>query len=162
MKKFLLLDKNQQKRVDKFTDGDAPVSSLQSPEELHYAAAGWNWDNGVKKLQKLIARPDCSLATMIMIYWNGEPDEMFEYKNAKEAEEDLYMGDVFELLIDIEKRVLKGNIPTFGIGFNPKDNENGVDLTQDWNHPSLKHRVPPKMLKKVEGLRIDSDSYRTE
>lgn len=153
----LPLSKEQYERVKKVLRESAEISTLQTPEELHYTARSWNWDHGVKELKKIISRGDCSLATALLIYWNAEPVDLFsDYENAEEAsEESKEDGMTFRLLAEIEKRVRKGGFNNLNIGYDPKNDE-GLDLTSELDEDELLHRIPKEMMNFTAGLEADN------
>lgn len=155
MIQYLPLKPEQRERVYQFLRKGAPVSSLKTSVELHYAARSWNWDNGEKELLKIIQRPDCSLATALMIYWNGEPQEIFfDCANTEDAEEEFGSAETYHLLETIEKKILGNQYQYYNIGFDPQDS-NGIDLTEGWDDPDAQHAIDKKLTQEVKGLMAD-------
>lgn len=154
----LPLSREQYDRVRKVLREGAEISTLQTPEELHYTARSWNWDNGIKELREILSRSDCSLATALLIYWNAEPVDLFSaYENAEEAsEESKTDGLAFELLAEIEEKVGKGGFTNPSIGYNPKNDE-GIDLTSELDEVDLLHKIPKEMMSAVIGLVADNE-----
>lgn len=130
-----------------------------TPEELHYAAAHWNWDDGPETLTKIVRRKDCALATATMVFWMSEPQEvMGAYRTAAAAKKDDYDG-FYPLLVLIRDRIAAGAFERHDIGYDPRHdtsaNPQGVDWTEDWDPIAKTHALPKSMLRAVEGRMLD-------
>lgn len=98
------------------------------PYELHLFAQDHNWDDGVGKLFDVIRHPRCDLATALLVYWNGLPEELAGWRTATEAPR--AERRTVELLREIEDRVARGAYRTRLIPFDVHD-VGGVDLSSD-------------------------------
>jgi len=161
MPEYLELSADASARVQRVVNTEAPVATLQSSVELHYAASAWSWDNGLEALREVATRPDCSLATALLIYWNGEAaDFFFGCADAKTADEKYFSGagETFELLRELEDLVVQGFYSPHGIGYDPGD-DGGTDLRKGWDDPEMAHPIPPAMVQVTPGPRRNPEIF---
>jgi hypothetical protein len=142
----MALSKAQRKRVqalidDEWVDEDDDqeateaafaklFNAITDPEELHLFADGFNWDGGCDEMGKVIAHPLCDLGTALLIYWRGAPGWYLQYNDRSEVKE--YELETFDLLQEIERKVLAGDFRTRSQPFDPR-NDLGTDLTKAYD-----------------------------
>ncbi|HEX8235189.1 MAG TPA: DUF4274 domain-containing protein [Abditibacteriaceae bacterium] len=129
------------------------VTSLQSSLELHMFATNWNWDNGTKEpLFRVIQDSRCDKGTALRLYWAGDPLYFYEtYANRDEVEE--YHQQNYDLLKDIEKRLIGGFYTEQNICFDPHS---------DWipgltSSDNLKQHIPEVMLESTPGVKVEGE-----
>jgi Domain of unknown function (DUF4274) len=141
----MALSDEQRRRVDALVndewvdeDGDEEASeaafaklmrAITDPEELHLFADNFNWDCGCGEMAKVIAHPLCDLGTALLIYWRGRPRWYLKYKDRSEVQE--YEVATFDLLQEIERKVLAGDFRTRSLRYDPR-NDLGNDNTVEY------------------------------
>ena len=150
------LSKEQRDRVAAVLEGDAAISTLLTPEELHVAANAWNWDGGVDGVRQIVERADCALATAALVFWRSLPDEVIGfYADRDSAEEEDGQGDTFDLQLLIRDRVAAGGYANHDIGFDPSDDD-GTDWSEDYPEEPA-HELPAALLGAVPGRLPDPE-----
>ena len=82
--------------------------SIQKPEELHFIADFYNWDDGPEVLTWIIDSDLCDEGTAKMIFWKSEPQDYTPYEKAEEVEYDDGVFTLFEKNIGkLPKRFLQ-------------------------------------------------------
>ena len=96
------------------------LKSATAPKELHLFAENWHWDGGGgKPLQHLIANPHCDAGTMLMLFWlGGAEDYYFQYSTIQKIDGE-FDREIFRLLRQIERRIVKSDYATARIPFDP-------------------------------------------
>lgn len=133
----MALSKEQRKRVealidDEYVDEDddevataAAFASLldadSDPEELHVFAKEFNWDCGCSEMAAVIAHPLCDLGTALLIYWLGAPGYYLQYGGRSDVPEE--EQETFDLLQEIERKVLAGGFRARSQPFNPRNDD---------------------------------------
>jgi hypothetical protein len=142
----MALNKEQRKRVEALlndewrdedeSDEDADRAALADllgavtdPEELHLFADGFNWDCGCSEMAQVIAHPLCDFGTALLVYWRGSPRYYLRYKDRSEVKK--HELPVFDLLQEIERRVLAGKFRTRSQPYDPR-NDRSHDCTVDY------------------------------
>lgn len=89
-------------------------------EKLHRRAEDHNYDDSPSKLRTIIRSKNCDLGTALLAYWRGDPNYYRLFPNRWAMKEDA-AADVamFDLLVEIEKRVLEGRYSNSEICFDP-------------------------------------------
>jgi hypothetical protein len=150
------LTAEQRDRVDRVINEGAAIATLTTPEELHYAAYSWNWDDGVAQLREIVLRADCALATASLIFWNGLPDEVIgSYATRDEAEEVDGEGAVFDLQMLICERVSAGAYERHDIAYDPAD-DGGTNWVEDYPEDAP-HALPEALTQAIPGRALDDD-----
>jgi hypothetical protein len=166
----MALSEEQRKRVedlinDEWVDEDDDVEATEAafaklfdaitdPEELHLYADDFNWDCGCDEMGKVIAHPLCDLGTALLIYWRGRPRWYLQYNNRSEVKE--YELETFDLLQEIERKVLAGDFHTRTQPFDPR-NDMSNDCTVEYEDilepirrgKVLTRTIPPIMMEAV-------------
>jgi hypothetical protein len=133
------------------------LNAITDPEELHLFADGFNWDGGCDELGKVVAHALCDLGTALLIYWRGNPRWHLQYNDRSEVRE--YELETFDLLQEIERKVLAGDFRTSTQPFDPR-NDLGTDHTiayEDILEPIrrrgkvLTRTIPPVMMEAIVG-----------
>jgi hypothetical protein len=89
-----------------FNEAEEPdkeiFDTLKTPEELHYLADHWDWEDGVDVLQWIVESPLCSEATALMIFWQAQPNDFTEYswKAKKLPDGDIEMFNLIRTIVD--------------------------------------------------------------
>ncbi|WP_196889030.1 DUF4274 domain-containing protein [Aureivirga sp. CE67] len=78
---------------------------LSKTEELFLKAYHYNWDDGIKNLDRIISNKACDKSTALLIYWLGCPEYYNKYQVIQEVPE--YELPVYILLKKIEKLILE-------------------------------------------------------
>lgn len=154
MSDFLRLDEAQLARIRAVLHHHAPIATLLTPAELHYVASRWNWDRGVAGLQEIVERPDCSLATAVLVFWRGLPDEVVGFHPSRaEAEDADGAGELWDLQTELVRKVAAGGFVAHGIGYDPED-DNGTNWLEDWPEDA-EVELPRALCEAVPGERVD-------
>lgn len=103
-------DRQRNKWLDSATDAN----------ELHLFAENWHWDGGGgKPLQRLVANSHCDAGTMLMLFWLGSAEDYyFQYRTIGEIDWE-YDREIFRLLRQIERKIVKSDYATALIAFDP-------------------------------------------
>ena len=90
--------------------------------KLHQRVKEHNYDDVPSKLRTIIRRKDCDLGTALMAYWRGNPN-YYRMFPSRYSMKDYAGADValFDVLVEIEQRVLDGKYKTFDIAYDPFD-----------------------------------------
>ena len=107
----------------------------QAAAKLQQRLDAFNYDDSPSIMRSIIRSKNCDLGTALMGYWRGDPNyyRMFptRYAMKGDAGADIAM---FDVMVEIEERVLDGKYRKFEIAFDPFK-----DLTSNWaeNHYEL-------------------------
>jgi hypothetical protein len=114
-----------------------------TPQELHEYVEHYNWDWGEKQMLAAARSRSCDLGTALMIYWEGVPTYYFaEYATRKEVPPDERAG--YDLLVEVERKVVSGFYRKHEVRFNPGD-WLGHDLTELSRGDTYKRTIPQVM-----------------
>jgi hypothetical protein len=104
------------------------LAEVESPEELHYYAINYNWDDGLDLLRPVIDHPLCDQGTALFLFWLGQPDWFYD----READGRIGSGDSDNLrfLKDVQAKYLESGFPSHRIRVDPTDMVFGVDYTE--------------------------------
>lgn len=96
------------------------LDTTTDPNELQLFAENWHWDGGGgKPIQRLVANPACDAGTMLFIFWHGgAEDYYFRYHAVKDIDWD-YDREIFRVLRQIERKIVKADYSTARIYFDP-------------------------------------------
>ncbi|UAB73211.1 DUF4274 domain-containing protein [Vibrio sp. SCSIO 43132] len=117
----ILIEKGEELEILKYvTDqfgievGEAiTVEGLASKEEIHYAAANYNWDDGnFDVLNAFLDHPKCDAGTANMLYWKGSGFHAAKFSSSSQ-EKHFYE----KLLSKFKER----GFATYQIAFDPYD-----------------------------------------
>lgn len=103
------LDRNTMQFVETSTDA----------RELHLFAQNWDWDGNIRPLFKLIKNPHCDAGTLLFLYWHGCPEDYYLFHSAASDIEIPCEREVFRLLRQIERKIVKAEHKTSSIAFDP-------------------------------------------
>jgi len=119
-----------------------------SPDVWHQVAMGWNWDGGVAPLAWIIRQPQCDIGTALLVYWRGGPgwDKQFLSRDEVPA----HRLEVFDLLEEVEGRLVSGFYSRQKISFNPH-NDDGYDWTTSYVHIPAKRKIPSELYESTPG-----------
>jgi len=117
----------------------ALISLLEQsdPDVWHQVAMGWNWDGGVAPLVWMIRQPQCDRATALLIYWRGGPGSFLEYSGRDEVP--AFALEVFDLLAEVEDRLLSDFYARQEIAFDPRSDDNYDWTTRYADRPAKRH-----------------------
>src|SRR6185436_9638612 len=104
--------------------------TVTDAEELHLYADGFNWDCGGGTLRGVIRHPLCDRGTALLIYWRGAPGFFARYADRSEILP--FQADNYDLLREIEEKMIAGHFLTHRFHYDPK-NDRGFDLTQRYS-----------------------------
>ena len=96
-------------------------------------------------MRRVIRHPLCDRGTALLIYWRGAPGfyarcaDRSETRNPDQA-------DHFDLLREIEQRVIAGHFHTHRFSYDPK-NDRDRDLTTQYDRSKQKRIIPPEMFR---------------
>lgn len=119
------------------------LETVTGLEELHLYAGHFNWDCGCEELHRVIQHPLCDRGTALMIYWRGGPRWFARYRDRSEASNP-DAARTFDLLREIEKKVMANAFKSRQIHFDPK-NDKGYDWTQRHNTTKVVREIPMEM-----------------
>lgn len=137
-----------------------------SAEKLHQRAEAHNYDHIPSKLRWIIRSKNCDLGTALLVYWRGDPNYYRLFPNRWEMKDDAG-ADValFDVLVEIEQRVIDGKYKKFEIQFDPFRDIGGTNWTE--NHYEFAWEdfycdLPVQMYgkptaRKLNGVRPESD-----
>lgn len=117
--------------------------TVTDAEELHLYADGFNWDCGVEELRRVIRHPLCDRGTAFLIYWRGAPGWYARYGDRSETRNP-DQADHFDLLREIEQKVLSGHFRLKRFHYDPK-NDRGHDMTARYGNTERKRQIPAEM-----------------
>ena len=88
--------------------------------KLHQQARDHNYDDSPGRLRRIIRSRACDLGTALLIYWRGDPNWYRMYPSKFEMAGDV-SADVatFDVMVEIEQRVLEGKYKSFSIPYTP-------------------------------------------
>lgn len=128
--------------------------------EMHQVAAGWNWDSGNEVLAQLIQNPRCDKGTALMLYWHGSP--AFFTKFSTRAEVPSFALNNFDFLKDLESRYLSGFYQLENIRFDPRNDDEEYDWTEEIDLEKVKVAIPDEMMKATQGQVVERDRENYE
>ena len=119
-----------------------------SPDVWHQVAMGWNWDGGVAPLAWIIRQPQCDIGTALLIYWRGWPGWDKQFLGRDEVPAHRLEG--FDLLEEVEGRLVSGFYSRQEISFNPRSDD-GYDWTTSYVHIPAKRKIPGQLYESTPG-----------
>lgn len=116
---------------------------------LHRKALGYNWDNGIEGLQKILDDRACDRGTALAIYWMGAPGYYREYRKVTDAES--WERKTLRFLRALERRYLRGEFASATVLFNPRFDKTTVDTrghdwTAEYADVRIARPIPEEML----------------
>jgi hypothetical protein len=122
-------------------DADKFVSSCTNSEELHFFAEHYNWDGDVKPIRRLIKNPNVDGGTLLYLYWYACPEDYYLFhKDAKDVERG-YERDVFNVIREIERRIVDGDFRTASVPFDPRPR-----ISMRERHREFAREIPTVMM----------------
>lgn len=118
------------------------LRECSDPYELHLFAFGFNWDDGIDPLQKLIKNKFCDAGTALMVYWYASPEFYTQYKTINDCPE--YNRDPMKLSRSIERKLKRDGFTNRVIPFDPTPWVSGE--YDDW----AVRDIPPVMLDPIQ------------
>jgi hypothetical protein len=94
---------------------------LRSARELHGFVQRYNWDDGLDVLFAMIRHPLCDRGTALMIYWLADPSYAKSHATREDVPE--YNRSGYDLVMEIETRMLAGGFRQAAIGYAPVDED---------------------------------------
>ncbi len=117
--------------------------TVTDAEELHLYADGFNWDTGVEELRRVVRHPLCDKGTALLIYWRGAPGWYPRYAARSEIRPPDQV-DQYELLGEIEQKIIGGHFRTHLFHYDPK-NDRGHDVTARYRDAPRQRQIPSEM-----------------
>lgn len=93
------------------------VAEATDPDELHHFAERWNGDGGTETIRSLVRNPACDRGTALMVYWLAQPEFYLQYASRGEVPEHAHDG--YDLVTELEGRLLAGEFATSRIAYDP-------------------------------------------
>lgn len=121
---------------------------------LHRQALRHNWDDGLFRLERILADRACDLGTALLIYWLGAPGFDRQYVTAKDLGTNGWRRPVFTFLRKLEKRLLKRDFATASILFNPRFDR--TTMTKDGHDWTAEYADIPNVRPIPEALKEPS------
>ena len=118
------------------------LRECSDPYELHLFAFGWNWDDGIDSLQKLVKNKSCDAGTALMVYWYSSPEFYTQYKAINDCPE--YNRDPMKLSRSIERKLKRGVFASRLIPFDPTP-----WVSTEYKDCAVRE-IPPVMLDPIE------------
>lgn len=143
------LTQEEWQRVLDVIDGEADVTVLTTPEELHQLAWNYNWDDGVETMRQVALNPLSDQGTALLIYWYNQPGWIYQYAIREEVPE--WAVDSFDLAKEIESRYLTGFYTQSDFFFDPQ-NDDGIDWLEEVAEYTLKQQIPVEMTQATQGV----------
>lgn len=135
-----------------------------SPREWHQIAWNWNWDNGVEPLDWITDQPECDKGTALLIYWYGGPRWIKQYGSRDDVPRE--SRELYDLPEKIERNYLSDFYQSETISFDPTEDFDGRDWTQEYQDIEPVEPIPPEMLEPTKGEKLDwtylEDGYPVE
>lgn len=127
-----------------------------NPELWHQMAMEWNWDSSSVFLNWLIDNPKTDKATALMIYWKSAPGywKKFIDKHDLLSKEDYSLAN-FEFVERVEENILKNFYQESYFEFDPKNDNQSYDWTNDYIDDIAVRNIPDIMFEKIEGRKVD-------
>ncbi|WP_405397778.1 DUF4274 domain-containing protein [Maribacter sp. Asnod2-G09] len=126
-----------------------------SPLIWHQMAMEWNWDSSSVFLNWLVENPLTDKGTALMIYWKSAPRYWKKFKDKKDLiTKEKYSLNNFEFIEKIEANYLNGFYKQSTFEYNPKNDEQGYDWTNDYLDEEIVRDIPKIMFEKVEGKKV--------
>ncbi len=107
-------------------------------QALFKKAYFFNWDNGLKSLEKMINDPNCDLATASMIFWHGQPD--YYYNKPENETFESYETKAFDFLKSLADKILANKFPVL-ISYTPEEGFLPKELG----------KIPPQLAQPING-----------
>ena len=128
----------------------------------HQIAMIWNFDNEQKVIDWIIDNKNTDKATALMIYWKMEIGYSKQFKNREDVikkDQKWYLDD-FDLIENIEEKLLSDYYKTQNFAFNPYLDQYGYDLVKTAKDYELARPIPEEVMVILEGEKIDAiDGY---
>jgi hypothetical protein len=139
------LNQEARERLQKALEYSGYVTDLQTPEELHYFAAEYNWDNGtIESLRWIIRQPFCDKGTALLLYWSADPKSLYSrYANREQVEE--YYLDQYDFLKELEDRILEDRYSLQNFCYPTLASHKQIRLEQYRNSGYKKQLIPEIM-----------------
>ena len=129
------------------------VEQLESPLELHFFAVTWNWDNATTEpLLRVIRDKRCDKGTALHLYWMGDPISFYE--NAGSREEVNNGVDVYDVVREVEEKLVSNYYENQNIKFDPRTAWTPGGITSN----CLKQEMPSSLLEASLGVEVE-DKY---
>lgn len=98
------------------------IAQLTNPEEIHYLATQYNWDNGDELIYEIVNHPHCDKGTALMLYYLAEPLLYYaKYKDIEDViknKENNWEINSFKLIKYIEDKIISDVYRTSLFSFN--------------------------------------------
>lgn len=129
------------------------LAEVETPEELHYYAMNFNWDDDLAYLRSVIHHPLCDQGTALMLFWLGQPDLLYGW----EAEGKIMSlhDDGLSFVKEIQAEYLRSGFPNRRIRVDPTNMVPGVDYTKPDAGSTGMHLIPEAMKRASPGKPLD-------
>lgn len=143
----LRLSAASKQKVQKCLNGEVSITLLNRPQEWHYFAWRYNWDDGIEPLLWIVNQSLCDKGTALLIYWRGQPQNIQLLNTYENDEARGYHALYINLIEKIEERFRKDDFINKRISFNPQD-----DYGQNWVRDLLSTtHIPDSMFQPSPG-----------
>lgn len=133
-----------------------PPSVPAAVMKLHQKAEDHNFDASPSKVRSIIRRKNCDLGTALLLYWRGAPNYYRQFENREQMARDGGADPaVFDLLVEIEQRVVDGKYKTNLIPFDPF-NDFGSNHAAAYTSYDCVFDLPVEMYGDVSGRKLKS------
>ena len=130
--KFDELSEEWDARTQAFLKGE------RKAEELHLFVDMFNWDGGIEELKLVAKNPSCDVATALMMFWRGQPQEYIGVVDVPG-----YMPDYKGFLEGIQEKVVRGEYRGGACSYDPME-ELGEDIIR-YIPPIAQEMIPGRL-----------------
>ena len=87
----------------------AELAAITNPEELHYLAKDYNFDDGFWALEQIINSPFCDIRTARMLFWLSNPQYFADsYGHPAHAPGEIINNDLARFLTQLDAKAHRG------------------------------------------------------
>jgi|GEM_PF-5155272 len=130
-------------------------------EEIHYALANYNFDDGIDFPKALVYHPDCDKGTALMLFWRFSPDYYTQFDRNNPESLPHCSQETFLLLIKLLENYESGFYKKESICFDPSD-----DFGHNWLSELIKKKreweISEIMKNPTSGKKIMSEMDRID
>ena len=107
------------------------MAGIESAEELHAMAAGYNWDCEGATLWQLLQHPKCDVATIQLAYWRAAPGYYCKYASERDIPE--HERPAWQMVQQLHQLLASRLHESSRLGFDPHADStaDGYDWTAD-------------------------------
>lgn len=135
----------------------------KNPNLWHQMAMEWNWDSSSVFLNWLVDNPKTDKATALMIYWKSAPRywKKFLDRNDVISKKEYGLAD-FEFVEKVENNILNDFYQECNFEFDPKNDEQNYDWTNDYADEITVRNIPEILFEKIKGQKVEEPENFTE